>query len=90
MKSYVLGLAALAAIGFAGAAYAGDVTPPKAMTDSEMDKVTAGAALYPGFGLFTKSCNQGISCIGLYDPTIPGRGKETACGGMPGVTTSCR
>jgi hypothetical protein len=42
MKSYCLALAALAAIGFAGAAYAGDATAPKAMSDSEMDKVTAG------------------------------------------------
>jgi hypothetical protein len=45
MKS-VFALAALAAIGFAGAAYAGDVAP-KVMSDSEMDKVTAGQ---PGFG----------------------------------------
>jgi hypothetical protein len=41
MKSLIT-LAALAAIGFAGAAYAGDATTPKAMSDSEMDKVTAG------------------------------------------------
>ena len=31
----------MAAIGFAGTAYAGDATPPKAMSDSEMDAVTA-------------------------------------------------
>jgi hypothetical protein len=41
MKS-VFALAALAAIGFAGTAYAGSATAPKAMSDSEMDKVTAG------------------------------------------------
>jgi hypothetical protein len=45
MKKCVLGLAALAAIGFAGAAYAGDATAPKAMSDSEMDKVTAGSVV---------------------------------------------
>jgi hypothetical protein len=43
MKSYCLALAAIAAMSFAGAAYAGDATAPKAMSDSEMDKVTAGA-----------------------------------------------
>jgi hypothetical protein len=47
MKKQVLTLAALAAIGFAGAAYAGDSTAPKAMSDSEMDKVTAGATPDP-------------------------------------------
>jgi hypothetical protein len=49
MKSHIIGLAALAAIGFAGAAYAGDATKhqtaastPAAMSDAEMDRVTAG------------------------------------------------
>ena len=48
MKSHVLGLAALAAIGFSGAAFAGEATQqgktagPVAMSDSELDKVTAG------------------------------------------------
>ena len=42
MKTYVLALAAVAAMTFAGAAYASDATAPKAMSDSEMDKVTAG------------------------------------------------
>ena len=40
MKS-LFALAALAAIGFAGAAYAGDAKPTP-MTDEQMDKVTAG------------------------------------------------
>jgi hypothetical protein len=40
LQSYCSALAALAAIGFAGAAYAGDATAPKAMTDEQMDKVT--------------------------------------------------
>jgi hypothetical protein len=39
----VIASAALAAIGFAGVAYAGDTTAPKVMSDSEMDRVTAGA-----------------------------------------------
>jgi hypothetical protein len=42
MTKYLLAAAAGAAIGFAGMAYAGDATAPKPMTDSEMDKVTAG------------------------------------------------
>ena len=49
----VFALAALAAIGFAGTAFAGDATrttsgpaaAPTAMSDSDMDKVTAGAPL---------------------------------------------
>ena len=49
MKSYVFALAALAAIGFSGAAFAGDAaTAPKAMSDSEMDKVTAGVGTAEG------------------------------------------
>jgi hypothetical protein len=39
----VIALVAIAAIGFAGAAYAGDAGP-KAMNDSDLDKVTAGTA----------------------------------------------
>jgi hypothetical protein len=55
MKS-VLALATLAAIGFTGAAFAQDVskgwsattaTAPKAMSDSDMDKVTAGLSVDP-------------------------------------------
>ena len=41
-------LTALAAIGFASAAYAGDATAPKAMSDSELDKVAAGRAFPSG------------------------------------------
>jgi hypothetical protein len=58
MKSYVFALAGLAAIGFAGAAYAGDwstatttATAPKALNDGEMDKVTAGVS----FDVFNKN-----------------------------------
>jgi hypothetical protein len=42
MTKYLLAAAVAAAIGFAGAAYGGDATTPKAMSDNEMDKVTAG------------------------------------------------
>src|SRR5262245_53344900 len=49
----VFALAALAAMGFAGVAYAGDATAPKVMSDSEMDKVTAGAVTVPGEGRIT-------------------------------------
>jgi opacity protein-like surface antigen len=53
MKSFCL--AALAAMSFAATAYAGDATAPKPMTDSEMDKVTAGAPPggEPGLGIVT-------------------------------------
>jgi uncharacterized protein (DUF2147 family) len=52
MKRTVFALAAVAAMGFAGAAFAGDsttgtwttsaTTAPAVMSDSDMDKVTAG------------------------------------------------
>jgi hypothetical protein len=45
MKKCTFALAALAAIGFTGVAYAGEATRgPTTMTDAEMDKVTAGVA----------------------------------------------
>ena len=50
MKS-VFAMTALAVIGFAGAAYAGSATAPKPMSDSEMDRVTAG--VNPGHGRVT-------------------------------------
>jgi hypothetical protein len=51
MKTYCFALAAIAAMGFASAAYAGDVSnktttttaAPTVMSDNEMDKVTAGS-----------------------------------------------
>jgi hypothetical protein len=60
----VIALAALAAIGFAGAAYAEG--KPVKMTDEQMDQVTAGAD--PGFGVITASghtLNAGHSEVGL-------------------------
>jgi len=44
MKSSVLALIAVAVIGFSGVAYAGQAAKPAAMSDAEMDKVTAGGA----------------------------------------------
>jgi hypothetical protein len=43
MKSSVVVLMTLAVFGFSGAAFAGQATKPAAMSDAEMDKVTAGA-----------------------------------------------
>jgi hypothetical protein len=50
MKAHVLALAALAAIGSSGAAFAEDgrwststTTAPQVMTDSDMDRITAGS-----------------------------------------------
>ena len=49
MAKYLLAAAAVAVIAFSGAAFAEDgkatSTAPKAMSDSEMDKVTAGATI---------------------------------------------
>ena len=53
MIRYVFAAAAMAALGFAGSAFAEDATKgsgtlttgPVAMTDAEMDKVTAGAII---------------------------------------------
>src|SRR5262245_29568185 len=59
MTKYLLAAAALAAIGFAGAAYAGDAAP-KPMSDSEMDKVTAaGRPTNTGNGIVTSACAGG-------------------------------
>ena len=60
----VIALAALAAIGFAGVAYAGDATAPKPMSDSEMDKVTAGSVVTgtpsTGMTIFTGHTNRSV------------------------------
>jgi len=63
MKSHILAFAAMAAIGFSGSAFAEDAAgaktagAPTAMTDSEMDNVTAGNPANPqlihSFGLTT-------------------------------------
>ena len=63
MKSYCFALAALAAIGLSGgAAFAGEATHqvkpkgPVAMSDSQLDKVTAGSTL----SVF--DCNKTLTC----------------------------
>jgi hypothetical protein len=57
MSKYLVAAAALAAIGFAGAAYAGDdsnrmtnAAAPQAMSDSDLDKVTAGSTTVENYG----------------------------------------
>jgi len=44
MKRSVIVLISLAVIGLSGAAFAADTAKPAAMSDAEMDKVTAGDA----------------------------------------------
>ena len=44
MKRSVIALISLAVIGLSGAAFAADTAKPAAMSDAEMDKVTAGDA----------------------------------------------
>ena len=81
----VLTLAALAAIGLAGAAYAGNATAPKPMSDSEMDKVTAGS---PGLGHTTAVQAGGQPAIipfprglGRCTAVIHGGNVSATCGG---------
>ena len=61
MSKYLLVAAAVAAIAISGAAFAEDgkatSTAPKPMSDSEMDKVTAGVA--PGEGVATARTTSG-------------------------------
>jgi hypothetical protein len=69
MTKTVLALAALAAIGFSGAAFAAEATTgtwttstgPAAMSDAEMDRVTAGATPDPtGQGINTVDSAGGL------------------------------
>src|SRR5262245_58334474 len=95
MKSYCFALAALAVMGLASAAYAGDAAP-KAMSDSEMDKVTAaGQPPTPGIGNFTASQAGGaaFSQNGFFHSgklvdhdgsLIVGQGRFTGCGSISG------
>ena len=91
MKKTVFALAALAAMGFAGAAFAGDDTPgawststataPTGMSDSDMDKVTAGAVggeqgANDTFGNLNGCGGPGLdSCAGGVKPGNDGPGK---------------
>lgn len=66
MTKTIFALAALAAIGFVGAAYAKDAKPtaaaPTVMSDSEMDKVTAGEfdlGVHPPCTAAGDNCRQG-------------------------------
>jgi hypothetical protein len=92
MKSHVLALAALASIGFSGAAYAGEATAvakgPATMSDADMDRVTAGSPI-EGSGLITAASAiketpapaQPSSPVDLTPSGVdPGFGKGTAPG----------
>jgi hypothetical protein len=85
----VLALAALAAIGFAGAAYAGDATAPKAMSDSEMDKVTAAGGPNTLKDINNPGVIGGVGCFAAFNDTCVDHGASftnkqtdrTICGG---------
>ena len=98
MKKSVLALAALAAIGFSGTAFAEErtagswtaTTGPAAMSDSEMDRVTAGATPDPtGQGLTTSAsanangvATRSLNAVGPGSPpTGKGLGTCTINGG---------
>jgi hypothetical protein len=93
MKKLAIAFAGLAALGFSGAAFAEDggwttTTGPAALSDSEMDKVTAGTAGSPGTpadptpgGGFV--LNQGIGggkALGDSPPDGKGAGTSTLTG----------
>jgi hypothetical protein len=73
MKNHILALAALAAIGFSGAALAGEVksSGPVQMTDEQMDQVTAGAGVALSF-------NNGNTLVNVQ------AGPTVGPGGTPG------
>ena len=76
MKSYCFAFAALAAIGFSGAAFAEEAnatrtveskpatSAPQAMSDSDMDKVTAGHVIHIPHGPFAGTYTVGRGCRG--------------------------
>jgi hypothetical protein len=78
MKKLAIAFAGLAAIGFSGVAFADEATKgPAAMTDAEMDKVTAGAATI----LIQPPCSGGgTMCLSkkLSIPGTPPAGKHGA------------
>ena len=77
LLSQTLLIAAVAVV-VSGAALAKDLKGT-VMTDSEMDKVTAGATPeLSGHGLFTACEAQGGSCTIIPFPTPPGYGQSTA------------
>lgn len=88
MKTTFVVLAALAAMGFAGGAYAKDAKPtgPTLMTDSEMDNVTAGLAVTPPFG--TSGCNGTPLCAD-FQPTggVPSGNAFSNPGSATGAAT---
>ena len=90
MTKYLLAAAAVAAIGFAGAAYAGDGAASKPMTDSEMDNVTAAGkppSEFLGVGVtaadFASENRERGVAKGILPNAIPASGK---CVGLGTVT----
>ena len=69
-------------MGFAGAAYAGSATAPKAMSDSEMDAVTAagGPPTNPGEGVLTACDVRGFSVCSVKVIDNPQGIKEVGVG----------
>ena len=75
MKSYCFALAALAVIGLASAAFAGEThtgkaAGPVAMSDSQLDKVTAGE------GSITVACGIGKCVDAIITQQIIGADKK--------------
>jgi hypothetical protein len=94
MKKLAIAFAGLAALGFSGAAFAEDggwntTTGPAAMSDTEMDSVTAAGLGEPGAGIgnFAAGCGQNgnPNCPQLSSPPSgKGEGWGTA-GANPGT-----
>ena len=70
-------LAAMAVMGLASAAYAGDATAPKAMSDSDLDKVTAGISQFQN--MFNHNGDQFHAVGGNF--TSPGIDHRSASNG---------
>jgi hypothetical protein len=77
MTKYLLAAAAVAAIGFASAAYAGDATAPKPMSDSEMDSVTAGQPAGPFLNI------HGVGNEGIGIAILGGKNEQGAPHSLP-------
>ena len=77
MKKLAIAFAGLAAIGLSGAAFAEEATitttGPAAMTDSEMDKVTAGSFLRVCGGGDCQTPPRGLEVPGSPPPTLTNR-----------------
>ena len=92
MKKLAIAFAGLAALGFSGAAFAEDGTTgwttstgPAAMSDTEMDKVTAGAQPdVVGTGTLTAADRHTLNGATPNGPNSPPEGKGVGTGTLPG------